>query len=256
VAERDRLVLQAKMFEAEAAWLLDRCGITTGGHAVDVGCGPLGVLDLLSARVGSDGRVVGLDNEPRMLATGADLAQLYGLGGVEWRNASAFDTGLERRTFDLAHARLVLVNVTEPERVVAEMASLVRPGGMVALQEVDCVSWICEPPHPAWDRLRAAIDAVWTGNLYIGRRLPTLLREAGLTDVRFRAVCRTWVPGDAYHTLLLTFAGLYRTAILDRELLTEAEFAETVAALERHLADPATMTVYALFCQAWGRIPA
>lgn len=48
-AEQERLVLQAKMFEAEAAWLLDRTGIGAGGHAVDIGCGPLGVLDRTSS---------------------------------------------------------------------------------------------------------------------------------------------------------------------------------------------------------------
>jgi trans-aconitate methyltransferase len=42
------------------------------------GCGPLGVLDLLSDRVGIAGEVVGLDNEPRMIA----LAE-RGLGNVD-----------------------------------------------------------------------------------------------------------------------------------------------------------------------------
>lgn len=257
-AERERLVLQAKMFEAEAEWLLDRTGIGPGADVVDVGCGPLGVLDLLCRRVGPAGRVVGLDNEPRMLATGVDLAPRFGLENVEWVESSAFDTGLAPESFDLAHARLVLVNVPEPERVVAEMTTLVRPGGAVALQDVDWISWVCEPPHPAWDRMRAAVERSWTDrgcDVYVGRRLPTLLRDAGLVDVGFRAVSRVWLPADAYQTLLLTFGGIYRDAIVSGGLLTEQEFDETAADLRAHLEAPGTYTLYALFCQAWGRRP-
>ena len=37
------------------------------------------------------------------------------------------------------------------------LSALVRPGGVVAVEEVDWVSWVCEPAHPAWDRLRDAL---------------------------------------------------------------------------------------------------
>ena len=58
-AERRRLVAQAALMEDEAGWLLQRLDIPAGGRAVDIGCGPVGILPQLSARVGPAGEVVG-----------------------------------------------------------------------------------------------------------------------------------------------------------------------------------------------------
>src|SRR5262245_21398255 len=38
--------------------------------------------------------------------------------------------------------------------MVTEMVALVRPGGVVAVQDTDHGAWFCDPPHPAWTTLR------------------------------------------------------------------------------------------------------
>jgi hypothetical protein len=90
--------------------------------------------------------------------------------------------------------------VRNPEHVLSEMVALVRPGGVLAVQDVDAISWTCEPPHPAWDRLLLAVVTVWRegGNPFIGRQLPGLLRALGLIDVGVDAHVRVWRPGDLY----------------------------------------------------------
>jgi trans-aconitate methyltransferase len=52
--ERDRLLSQAVQYEPAANWLLDQIGVQPGWRAVDIGCGPIGILNLLSQRVGPD----------------------------------------------------------------------------------------------------------------------------------------------------------------------------------------------------------
>jgi SAM-dependent methyltransferase len=258
-AERDRLLAQGELFAPEARWLLDRIGVAPGWRAIDVGCGPLGILDLLSERVGPGTPVTGLDRELRMIAMARQSLAERPQVRARLVEGDATATRLRRASFDLAHARLLLVNVPDPEAVLAEMAALVRPGGIVAVQEVDWISWACEPPHPAWDRLLAANEAVWNRrglDVRIGRRLPGLLHATGLVDVGFKVHARTFAPGDAYQTLLLTFTRLHAREIVARGLLGDGELAETMEALAAHLADPGTLTIFALFCQAWGRKPA
>jgi len=46
---------------------------------VDVGCGVLGTLHLLCERVGPDGRVVGVDREPRMIEAARRVTAERGL---------------------------------------------------------------------------------------------------------------------------------------------------------------------------------
>lgn len=257
--ERQRLVRQARVFAAEASWLLDQAGAKPGWRAVDVGCGPIGIMNLLCDRVGPTGETVGVDSEARMIAMARDVAAELNLANLTLVEAGATGTGLERASFDFAHARLLLVNVPDPERVVAELAALVRPGGVVALQELDWVSWICQPPHPAWDRLRDALRDFRARrglDVHMGGQLPGLLRGAGLGEVGFRAVCPAYIDGTGDdHTLLVTFAKLHGAELVADGLVAADELASLMAELEAHLADPATITFYCLFCQAWARKP-
>lgn len=62
--EIERLHIQAAFWRNDAAIALDRMGVPLGGRCLDVCCGPGGITDLLSERVGINGEVIGLDNDP------------------------------------------------------------------------------------------------------------------------------------------------------------------------------------------------
>jgi SAM-dependent methyltransferase len=144
--ESARLQRQAEELAADSAALLDRVGLRLGQSAIDLGCGPRGVLDLLARRVAPAGRVVGLDSDPAHAAMAAWFVAERGLGGVEVVTADARSTGLPPGSFDLVHARTLLVNLPEPGEVAAEMMRLARPGGWVASMEPDTEHALCYPP--------------------------------------------------------------------------------------------------------------
>lgn len=152
--ESARLQRQAEELAADSAALLDRVGLRPGQSAIDLGCGPRGVLDMLAGRVAPAGRVVGLDSDPAHAAMAAEFAAGRGLGGVEVVTADARSTGLPPGSFDLVHARTLLVNLPDPGEVAAEMMRLARLGGWVVSMEPDTEHALCYPPHPAFDRLR------------------------------------------------------------------------------------------------------
>jgi len=145
--------------------------------------------------------------------------------------------------------------VPQPAAVVAEMVRLIRPGGHVAVQDVDWLTWTCLPEHADWNVLREKAAAVWSGDVHLGRRLPALLRGAGLVDVEMVPHLRVFRPGEPYHRLLVRFVALHRARILDHGSTNAAEVDAAVARLEEHLDDPSTVVLYATFFQAWGRRP-
>src|SRR5207248_8228773 len=106
LTEQQRLVAQAQELEHQARWLLDHIGIQRGWRVIDVGCGPIGILDLLSERVGPPGGVVGLENVLRFAEMAGNEIARRGLTNVEVVQADALSSGLQRNSCDFAHARL------------------------------------------------------------------------------------------------------------------------------------------------------
>src|SRR5262245_55278657 len=152
LTEQERLIVQARGLEAPARSLLDRISIKPGARAIDVGCGPIGIMNLLSERVGSEGTVVGVEREPRFVEMARAEVSQRGLQNVQIVNADALRTGLEKNSFDVVHERLVFINVptATQEAILVEMFSLLKPGGTIALQEYDATSYVCYPEHPSW----------------------------------------------------------------------------------------------------------
>lgn len=256
LTEEQRLLQQIELYRSEASWLLDRIGIAPGSRALDLGCGPLGILGLLSERVGPRGEARGIEYEPRFVELAQRLIAERKLDNASVAQGDAMATGLPDGAFQFVHERLLLIVVPEPMKVVAEMVRLAAPGGIVALEDVDVGTWICEPPHPAWTRLFAAFETVYTRggkDLRVGRRLPGMLRAAGLTDIGCQAHARLNGPGDFHQQQLLVFVKLFWRPIVELGLIAEAELESLLRQLEAHLADPGTMVVSPLLYQAWGR---
>src|SRR5205085_295734 len=151
----NRLRAQAEQYDEQARWLLDAVGVRPGSRVLDVGSGPIGVLRLLSEMVGPSGEVVGLEREHRFVELARSEIERLGLQTVQVIEADGLNSGLESDSFDLVHERLVLVNVPERDALLAEMLRLTAPGGSVALEDIDNVSWLCEPAHVSWDALLA-----------------------------------------------------------------------------------------------------
>jgi SAM-dependent methyltransferase len=255
-AEQERLERQANELTHDSERLFDQIGVRDGWRIVEIGCGPRGCLDLLSNRAGATGRVVGVERSAEQVQRAQQFTADSHLTNVEVVHADARNTDLPEQAFDLATARLVLVNVPEPEQLVAEMVRLVRSGGIVALHEPDSTTQRCDPPHPAQTRLLQLLNTYAEMNgidRSIGLRVPRILRELGLVDVRTNALVHVYPPAHGRRLLLLEFVENARSRILDKELIGEVELNELTAALKRHLEDPRTLVVSSLFIQAWGR---
>ena len=70
-------------------WLLNHIGVASGQRTVDVGCGPIGILNLLSDRVGRDGVVIGVEREPRFFDMAQAELDTRGLQNVKLVKADA-----------------------------------------------------------------------------------------------------------------------------------------------------------------------
>jgi SAM-dependent methyltransferase len=257
-AEERRLRAQATHLREHTVGLLESVTLPERANAVDLGCGPGGALDLLSERVGPEGHVIGLDIDARNVAFAQAFAKRQRLSNVHVARADARNTRLAGSSYDLVHARFLLVNISSPEQVVGEMARLVRPGGWVAVMEPDGGLGVCEPPHRGLDRLTELLAAAYRqagADLYLGRRLPSLLATAGLVDIGMQARARALPHGHAQRLVIPNLVQNMRATILERRLIDEPELERLDRAARLHLDDPATLSMPVTYFLTWARKP-
>jgi ubiquinone/menaquinone biosynthesis C-methylase UbiE len=257
--ESERLQRQADELAPDSEAVLARVGLRAGHSAIDLGCGPRGIIEVLHERVSPGGRVVGLDSDPAHVAMATELVTQRGLGGVEIVQADARDTGLPDDSFDVVHARTLLINVPRPDEVLVEMVRVARPGGWVVSVEPDCETGIFYPPHPAFDRLAELFTVAFSRNgadPLIGRRLAELYRQAGLQDVSIEARAHVFPLGHSRRMNRPDLVRTLRPQILALGIADEQELDELDADAREHLDNPDVVAVPHLTFLARGRKPA
>jgi hypothetical protein len=151
----------------------------------------------------------------------------------------------------------VLVVVPRPEEIVAEAVALAHAYGVVAFHEADFITHMCDPPLRAWNRLTEAMVAyaqISGTDPFLGRRLPRMLANAGVANVHVKPLVHVYPPGHSRRPILVQFAENLRDRMLAAAVISEDEFADSINAVERHLADPGTTVFSHLFVQAWGHV--
>ena len=253
--EIERLHIQGAAMAPDTRVMLDRIGVKAGWTCLDLGCGPRGITDLLSERVGPGGRVVGVDKDEGFLK----YARANAPANVEFRHGDAYATGLPSASFDLVHMRFIASTAGEPQSLLREGMRLARPAGVVALQEPDVETFSCYPPHPAWDRLMAVmldVFAAVSADVRLAQRLYLMARDTGLSDVHYRPFLIGIRSTDPMVDHLPATVESLRSTVLKRGLVSEAEFAILLAQCRSHLRDPRTVVRSFMVAQIWGRKPA
>jgi SAM-dependent methyltransferase len=200
----DRFSALSALFDPVTFRHVDALGVEPGWRCWEVGAGGPSIPDGLAARITPGGRVVATDLETRWLAgrTGPHVQ-------VARHDVVADDP--PAGGFDLVHARLVLIHVPARAEALRRMVSALRPGGWLLIEDYDVnlQPLICLDEDTADQRLANKVKAEFRQLLLargadtaLGRRLPRMLREAGLIDVE----------ADAYFPLALPAVGVLETA--------------------------------------------
>ena len=252
-SELDRLRLQSLVWEPAGRQLLSKLDGGSGGRALDVGCGALGWLRILGERVGPSGQVVGTDIDERLLGAARQFLEAEGISNVELVVDDLFDSKLEPESFDLVHARYVIAPLGRGREQVAAHRRLLRPGGLLVLEEWDLGSWHFNPPAPRAEGLIGLLSEIFAElGGEAGRGLPELLREVGVEKPGIDAHLVALPPGHPYLRLPLQFSVALESRLLERVDADELDSLRREA--EGELAEPTRWGTTFTLIQSWGRL--
>jgi SAM-dependent methyltransferase len=252
-SELERLQLQSRVWEPSGRKLLSKLDGGSGGRALDVGCGALGWLRILSEWVGPSGQIVGGDVDESLLNAARSFLKAEGISNVELVVDDLFESRLEPQSFDLVHARYLIAPLGRGREQVASHRRLVRPGGSLVLEEWDLGSWHFNPSAPAAERLIRLLSEIFAGlGGEAGRGLPELLREIDVEEPELDAHVIALKPGHPYLRLPLQFSVALESRLL--ETLSEDELASLRREVESELAEPGRWGTTFTLIQCWGRL--
>jgi ubiquinone/menaquinone biosynthesis C-methylase UbiE len=179
-------------FQAYKQRLIQLLDVGEGQRILDVGCGTGDDVREMARIVGSAGQVIGVDNSQAMLAEARRRAAGTGLP-VEFRAADALALPFEADHFDGCRCDRSLMHVPDARRALAEMVRVTRPGGRLAVYEVDFETLVIDTGERV---LARKVAHFWCDSLrdgWLGRRVGALFRDLGLAEVTVTA-----------HTLMLS----------------------------------------------------
>lgn len=255
-AEVRRLETQAELSWAHEWRVLAEWAPTSGGAVLDAGCGTGAVTRRLRARLVDPGtRVVGLDADERLLA----VARAQGSDdGIRYVAGDLARPPLPAAGFDLVLARYVFQHLADPVGAARSLAGLLRPGGRLAVVDVDAGLWGCADPDMSAfsaDAYRAlgSAQAADGGDRLVARRLPRILRAAGLEEVTVRPFAYTSDEVGGVGALAPQLSPQRLLPLVERGALGLGAYARAMAAWERFVAlDGFTML---LGFAVGGRVP-
>ena len=152
--ETERLIQQAGLYEDITGRLLRDAGLFTGMKVLDIGSGAGDVAFAAAELVGSEGEILGVDMNSEILETARTRAQAAGLANVQFVVGDVQTLDLPS-DFDALIGRLVLLYLPDPVATLKQLATHLRPGGIVAFQDVEfsVYSSIAHPETPIMNQL-------------------------------------------------------------------------------------------------------
>jgi len=254
-SELERLQLQSRVWEPSGRRVLEQIGDGRGSRALDVGCGGLGWILILSEWGGPDGEVTGTDIDEAMLSSAERFAHDEGLSNVRLVKDDLFASKLASDSFDLVHARYEITPLGRAHEQMETYTRVARPGGTIVLEDPDAGSWHFNPPAPALERLIVLIQDAFRlggGDWEAGRMHLNLLRDFGV-EGNVNAEVLALPPGHPYLRMPLQFANALEGKLLT---LVSADELDTLRKEgEAELQEPGRWGTTFTQLQCWGRCP-
>ena len=179
------LAAQALAIWPQEAPLYARYALPRAPRILDAGCGT-GEITSRLAELFADAHVLGIDIiDAHLELARSRYARLS--SRVAFEHQSVFELRVEDASFDLTVCRHVIQSIPHPDRVLAELKRVTRPGGYLHVIAEDYGMLHFQrgalDPQDFWHVAPAAFEAATGTDLFIGRNAYSILAALDLEQI-------------------------------------------------------------------------
>jgi SAM-dependent methyltransferase len=235
----DRLHILHKVYSPEGRRFLVDAGLKPGMKVADFGCGVGVVSRMLATLVGESGHVTGIDLAAPQVEQARALCNRDGLRNTTFLAAPADATGLPSNTFDLVYCRFLLLHVPDPVACLHEMRRVLKPGGVLVIEDGDLCTASSVPPTSLdlFAELFSRLGPIRGVDYSIAPRLFHLVTRVGFVRLLVRIHQPAGVGGDVARLLKMSVeeAG---PAFIQEGLITPARLNRALADMQEAFENP------------------
>jgi ubiquinone/menaquinone biosynthesis C-methylase UbiE len=236
------LEAQARAIWPQESKLIGRYGLPEEIRVLDAGCGTGEIASRL-AEAFPRASVLAVD----ILEQSLELARAryrHLAPRLVFENQSVYELQVPDQTFDLTVNRHVLHSIPHPERVLAELTRVTRPGGRLHLipEDYGMLHFPREKPDPLdlWHEAPARFGEATGTDLFIGRHVYGMLVDLGLREIaiEYVVVDTIRVPRETFAAILEAWRDGYAETVAEYTRFTLAEARAYFDQMIRSIRDP------------------
>jgi ubiquinone/menaquinone biosynthesis C-methylase UbiE len=214
-------------------------GLRPGMKVADFGCGVGVVTRMLAEMVGPSGAVTGIDVDGQQLAEAAAWCDRSGSNNASFVQADACRTGLPRASFDLVYCRFLLLHLPDPMACLHEMREVLRPGGIIFVEDGDLASATSVPPSAidAFAELFGRFGPRRGLNYSLSNDLFHMVRDAGFGEVSIEIHQPATARGE-HRSFLKWSVEEAGPSFVNAGVITREQLERTLVKMQQAIDDP------------------
>lgn len=238
--ELERLRMIELVFDPASRRRILATGLQAGWRCLEVGPGAGSIMTWMGEAVGPTGQVLAVDLDPKFLSEAERP-------NVSVMRADIRTAQLPPRSFDVVHARYVLIHLSDYEVALTKMFDSLKPGGWLVLEEPDFSASRGitgnEQELVSIRKVNQAIEQMYATlkmDYALGLKLPALLQQRGLQHLTVENDAPLCAGGSGMATVMKMSAEQLREKYLATGVVDQSD-------LERYCRfadDPNTRAIY------------